>query len=114
MNSPNTDSELATALREKAAELGYSPLALLGMAEAAAAVNRWSVMPNFPPFPVVTQRSVLSEDQLDHWPEWSFCLIPPGSRMEQLDWPDGTITVRLVNPKGLVLAANVTLPNDVL
>ena len=71
MNSPTTDSELALALRKKAAELGYTPLALLSLAEAAADVNRWSVMPNFPPFPQVTDEFVILDEQLCQWPEWS-------------------------------------------
>ena len=112
MNSPTTDSELALALRKKAAELGYTPLALLSLAEAAADVNRWSVMPNFPPFPQVTDEFVILDEQLCQWPEWSAALIPPGSRMERLNWPDGTNTLRLVSPRGLVLATKIVQRGD--
>lgn len=112
MNSPDNDSELGMFFRKKAAELGQSPLTLLKMAEAAALWHKWSVMPNFPPFPKEVESLVLSEVHLADWPEWSASLITPGCRIERLTWPNGTVSVRLLSPRGLVLAANILHPGD--
>jgi len=93
-----------------AASLGWSPDALLKIAEAAADVHRWSVMPSFTPFPQILDEAMIESEQLEGWPEWSARLIPPGCRMDRLIWPDTTSTTRLLSPRGLVLAASIEHP----
>ncbi len=112
MNSSTSDTELGQTLRAKAASLGYSPDALLKIAEAAADFHRWSVLPNFAPFPRLTAEQTISPEHLAGWPDWSEKLILPGSRIESLLWPDGTTAIRLLSPRGRVLAASIDHPGD--
>ena len=111
MNSSPSDTELGQTLRAKAASLGYTPDALLALAEAAADFQRWSILPNFAPFPQLTAEQIIGPEHLDGWPDWSEKIIPRGSQLESLLWPDGTITVRLVSPHGLVLASSIERPS---
>lgn len=111
MNSPTSDAELAEVLRRAASACHLSPMALLKLGEAAAEHQRWACIPNFPPFPEVTNEETLTEDHLAAWPDWSRDLVGPGARLAALVWPDGTRTVRLLSPRGLVLAASTNHPS---
>src|ERR1044071_8493361 len=112
MNSPQSDEELGRIFRGKAESLGYSPAVLMGFAEAAAHFQRWGVMPKSPPWPRVEQQETLGSEHLAAWPEWTAKLIPPGSSIEGMTWPDGTLTIRLLCPRGRVLAASIEHPTS--
>lgn len=101
-----TDEDLGRKVREVAASLNYSPEALIEFARAAAEHERWSVLPNFGPHPKVIAEKELEESDLAGWPDWINPLIGPGCRLENLEWPDGTITVQILSPRGRVLAAS--------
>lgn len=112
MNTSTSDTELGQMLRAKAAALGCSPDALLKLSEAAADFQHWSIFPNFAPFPQITAELTIGPEHLAEWPDWSAKLIPPGTRMESLLWPDSTTTTRLVSARGLVLASVVERPTS--
>ena len=99
-------------LRAKATALGYSPDALLALAEAFAEKKRWFILPTFAPFPEFVAEHIITPEHLEGWPDWSANLISAGSRIDMLRWPDGTVVVRLLSPRALVLAATVDRPND--
>lgn len=110
MNSSSSDTELGRIFRTKAATLGYSPEALLTMAEAWADWTRWAVPQNFGPFPDTIIEEPIGPDHLQAWPEWSTKFISIGCKLERLEWPDGRVTTRLLSPRGLVLAAAIEPP----
>lgn len=110
MNSTQSDEELGRACRSKAASLGYSPDAFLNVAEAFIIHQRWSTMPNFPPFPQIELEVTLGPEHLAAWPEWTAKLIDAGCRIQQMTWPDGTVTTRLVSRQRAVLAAEIERP----
>jgi hypothetical protein len=66
--------------------------------------NTRGVLPNFGPRPKRIEGAEISSDALSVWPEWVSELVPPGSKWERIYWPDDSITIRLVNHRGLVLA----------
>lgn len=101
-----SDHELLQALKNTAAEHGYSPDAFLAMASAAVKWNATAVIPNFGPYPTAIDEVEIDSDTLALWPAWVADLVPPGSKWERLHWPDGSITIRLVNHRSLVLAAH--------
>lgn len=107
MNAPTSDHALGQRVRELAASLGYSPEALLQLA-AAADYSRRSVRPNFGPQPELVAEVDLTEEDFTSWPVWSAPLISSGCRLDELQWPDGIKTVRLLSRRGLVLAATST------
>lgn len=92
-------------LRRIGAKFGYAPEAVLTLAEAAVRFQRDAHVPNFPPFPQEIDECEISEDVAERWPDWVAVLLPPGSKWERLHWPDGSQTIRLVDPRGAVLAA---------
>jgi hypothetical protein len=110
MNSPITDEYIARKVREVAASLNYSPEALIELARAEAEHERWSVLPNFGSNPKVIAEKELEESDLTGWPDWISPLIRPGCRLENLEWPDGTIIVRILSPRNRVLAASRVSP----
>jgi hypothetical protein len=110
MNSPTSDAELGQALRTRAAACGCSPEHFLTLAQATAEWQRHAIMPTFGPFPDPILEETITRDHLNDWPEWSARLISPGCKIEQLHWPDGTVTTRLMNPRWLVLAATIDQP----
>ena len=111
MNSSTSDTELGRILRAKAAQLGYSPDALLSMAEAWAEWTRWSVMQNFGPHPHAILKDTIGQEHLEAWPDWSAKLISVGCKIERLEWADGRVTTRLLSPRRLVLAAFIEPPS---
>ena len=110
MNSSTSDTELGQMLRAKAASLGYSPDALLNMAEGLAEWTRWSVTQAFGPRPHTVLQDTISEEHLAAWPDWSAKLIFVGCKIERLEWDDGRVTTRLLTPRALVLAADIEPP----
>lgn len=106
MNSPSTDEDLGRIVREIAASFNYSPGALLQLAREVAERERWSVLPNCGPQPALINEKNLEESDLEGWPEWINPLIGPGCRLEHLKWPDGTVTLRILSPRGRVLTAS--------
>jgi hypothetical protein len=110
MNPLMTDTDLGEALRAKADLWGYSPEALLNLAEEAAEWRHRATMPNCEPFPQVLQEDIIGPEHLERWPEWCANLISTGCKLDQLVWPDGAVTTRLLNPRGLILASFVELP----
>ena len=81
MTTPQSDEELGRLFRAKADSLGCSPAVLMGLAEAIATFQTWSVMPNFPPFPNIDLEEILGPEHLAAWPEWTAKVISPG-------WPN--------------------------
>ena len=110
MNPNSSDAELGQALRTRAAACGCSPEHFLTLAQATAEWQRYAIMPTFGPFPDPILEEAITRDHLNDWPEWSARLISPGCKMDQLHWPDGTVTTRLMNPRWLVLAATIDQP----
>jgi hypothetical protein len=47
----------------------------------------------------------ITQEILDAWPEWVQEMVPAGSKWERFHWPDGLVSIRLVNHRGLLLAA---------
>lgn len=110
MNSSTSDTELGQTLRAKAFGLDCTPDALLAHAEAVADFQRWSIIPNFAPFPQITAEHTIGPEHLEGWPDWGVELISPDCKIQRLEWPGGTITTRLLSPRGLVLAASIEHP----
>jgi hypothetical protein len=111
MNPLMTDTELGEELRAKATHWGYSPDALLKLAEEAVEKQHRATMPNFEPFPQIGQEETIGPEHLEKWPEWCVKLISTGCKLDQLVWPDGEVTTRLLDPRGLILASFVELPS---
>jgi hypothetical protein len=105
MNTPISDEDLGKKVREMAAACECTPDIFLELAKSAAEHQRWSVMPNIGPYPEVINEKELEESDLAEWPEWISPLIRPGCRLENLEWPDGTISLRILSPRGRVVAA---------
>lgn len=99
------DSDLLAALKQMAADNNCSPAAFLHLAESAAEYQRRAFIPNSGPFPLVIDEAAITAHDLAAWPAWVSKLVPPGSQWEKLHWPDATVTLRLVDPRGGVLAA---------
>jgi len=100
-----TDNEILAAVKEVCDEFHYSPSALITVARATVEWYKTAVIPNFGPFPTLIDEAEISQEILADWPEWVEDMVPAGSKWERLHWPDGSITIRLVNPRALVLAA---------
>lgn len=105
-----TDEDLGRKVREIASSFNYSPEALIEIARATAEHQRWSVLPNFGPHPKLIAEKELEESDLAGWPDWINPLIGPGCRLENLEWPDGTASLRILSPRGRVLAASRISP----
>jgi len=105
--SSENDRELLERLKESARKYGYTPGALLLAAEGAAELQKIAVVPVFGPYPQRIDEAAIGEEGLANWPDWVAALVPPGSKWERLHWPDGSATVRLVEPRGNVLAATL-------
>jgi hypothetical protein len=101
-----TDQELLNQLRTAATDCRYSPEAFLAMAIDAAKWQAKAAIPNCGPYPTEIDEAEIDSEILAVWPEWVSRLVPAGSKWERLHWPDGSVTIRLVNHRGLVLAAN--------
>jgi hypothetical protein len=99
------DSELLAALKKVAADNGHSPSAFIQLAKGTAEHQRRAYIPNVGPFPRVVEEVAITSNALGAWPAWVPGLVPPGSQREKLHWPDDSTTLRLVDPRGLVLAA---------
>lgn len=99
------DQHLLTRLKASAEKYGFTPEALLLAGESAAEFQRLALVPIFGPFPSATDEVTIEEEALTNWPAWVAELVPSGSKFERLHWPDGSTTLRLVNPRGLILAA---------
>jgi hypothetical protein len=107
--SINFDGEILAAVKTASVEFSISPGRFIEMGRYMARWQEYAVMPNFPPFPHTIDEAEITLEVFNSWPEWVGELAPPGSKWERLHWPDGSITVRLVNSRALVRAA-VYLP----
>lgn len=99
------DQELLRELKVVSKEANCTPLALIKLAQEAAKWQRQAGIFNFGPFPIQIEEAEFWPEMVPEWPDWVGEFVPVGSKWEQLRWPDGSITIRLVNPRGLVLAA---------
>ncbi|HUT60181.1 MAG TPA: hypothetical protein VNA25_20230 [Phycisphaerae bacterium] len=102
---PTSDNEILAAMKEACNEFNCSPASLLLAAQDALRWQRTAVIPNAGPHPTLIDEAEISQEILADWPEWVEDMVPAGSKWERLHWPDGSITIRLVNPRALVLAA---------
>ena len=100
-----SDNEILAAVKAACSEFNYSPAAFISAARGALEWSRTAVIPNFGPRPRLIDEAEISQEILAAWPEWVQDMVPAGSQWERLHWPDGSITIRLVNPRALVLAA---------
>jgi hypothetical protein len=108
MNSPEfnePDRQLLARLKKSAAKYGFTPEALVLAGETEAEFQRFALVPISGPFPHTVDKAAIDKESLSDWPAWVAELVPPGSKWERLHWPDGSITVRLINPGAQVLAA---------
>ena len=105
MTDLTNDTDILAALKRACAEFNYSPSAFISFARNAAEWQRTAVIPNFGPYPRHIDEGEITQEILAGWPEWVEDLVPAGSKWERLHWPDGSTTVRLVDPRALVLAA---------
>lgn len=103
MNS--VDQQLLDLLKETAGKHGYTPDAFLSLASSAAEWNSRAVIPNVGPYPTSIDEANIDRDALAAWPDWVSSWVTPGSKWERLHWPDGSVTIRLVNHRALVLGA---------
>jgi hypothetical protein len=99
------DEKLLARLKESAARYRYAPEALIKVGEDAAEFERNALIPVFGPFPQTIEEVPIDVETLGTWPDWVAEIVPLGSKWERLHWPDGSVTIRLVNPGGQVLAA---------
>ncbi len=104
-----TDSEILAAVKTAAAEFKTSPTQIIELGRYTARWQEYAVMPNFPPYPHTIDEAEITPEVFNLWPEWVGELAPVGSKWERLHWPNGSLTVRLINPRALVRAA-VYLP----
>jgi hypothetical protein len=100
-----SDSELGQMLRTRAEASGCSPEHFLSLAETLACWQRHAHIPARGPLPTNVLVEEITDEHVDSWPEWSKRLVGPGSRIEQLTWPGGTVSTRLLTRRGLVLAS---------
>lgn len=100
----NDDQRLLQMLRAAAAETNHSPEALIALGKDAAHWNLRVVIQANPPWPTDVQEQEITDEQIDQWPEWVADLLEHGSRWERLEWEDSTYTVRLLTPRGRVIA----------
>ena len=104
MKTPDDDI-LLKEIKAVAAEVEYSPEALIGLGRDAAIWLRHALRPDFPPFPRTIDEALVELNSCDPASDWIAKLVPPGSKWERLQWPDGSVTIRLVDPRAKVLAA---------
>jgi cation transport regulator ChaC len=110
--SNDNDTRLLTELKATAAKLNYSPEALIVLGAAAVQHQQTSIMPNFPPFPQISDEAVIDTEILAVWPDWVEKLIPAGSKWQRLEWPNGGVTIRLIDTQRAVVAAAYTSPTE--
>lgn len=101
----SSDEEILAAVKAEAAKFNLSVSYFIGLGSAIAKWQTYALIPNFGPAPHTIDESEITQETLDEWPEWVADLAPAGSKWERLHWPDGSITIRLVTNKALVLAA---------
>ena len=104
------DFELLKALKAAAQKANCSPYSLIHLGVGLAEWQRHAVTQAYGPYPHLVDQAEITLESLDAWPEWVATLAPAGSKWERLHWPDGSLTIRLVTPRALVLGA-VHLPN---
>ncbi len=100
-----TDSEILAALKQACSEFNYSPGAFISFARAAAEWSKMAAIPNFGPYPRRIDEAEITQEILGAWPDWVQDMVPAGSKWERLHWPDGSISIRLLNQQSLVLGA---------
>ena len=100
-----SDEEILTTIKSLTAEYRVSVSVFFAFAKAMLEWQRWSVIPNFGPWPNLIEEITIDTEIFDSWPSWVSRLVPEGSKWECLHWPDGSDTVRLVDPRARVLAA---------
>ena len=108
MNSPEfsePDRQLLARLKKSATKYGFTPEALLLAGETQAEFQRFALVPILGPIPLSVDQATIAEESLGNWPAWVAELVPLGSRWERLHWPDGSTTIRLINPGVSVSAA---------
>lgn len=108
------DLELLAKLKGAAKKAGCPPSSLIAFGAEAAEFKRRAVVPNFGPFPHTVDEAPINPEVVAGWPAWVAELVPEGSKWERLHWLDGSITIRLVNHRMLVLAAISTGPTSAL
>lgn len=105
-HEPGTsDEQLLAKLKQSAMKYRYTPGALLLAGETMAEFQQVALISILGPHPTVTDEVTVDQDSLAKWPDWVAELVPPGSKWERLHWPDGSATIRLLDPCGQVLAA---------
>ena len=100
-----SDEEILATIKSLTAEYRVSVSVFFGLAKAILEWQRWSVIPIFGPWPNLIEEITIDTEIFDSWPSWVRRLVPEGSKWECLRWPDGSATVRLVDPRARVLAA---------
>ena len=104
MNSLNDDQDLLRLLTNSAAEVNYSPEALIRLGLATAQWQKKVVLGADPPWPEQVEVEEIMQEHLADWPAWVQDLVPAGCRWERLQWPDASYSVRLLTKRGRVLA----------
>ena len=99
------DKDILAAMKQICSDFNYSPAAFLSFARAALQWSKTAIIPTGGPNPKLIDEAEITQEILVNWPEWVKDMVPAGSKWERLHWPDGSITIRLVNPRALVLAA---------
>jgi len=107
-----SDKEILAATKAACKEFNCSPASLILAARDALQWSRTAVIPNFGPHPTLIDEAEISQEIMADWPDWVQDLVPAGSKWERLHWPDGSITIRLVTPRALVLAAKHFRPGE--
>ena len=99
------NQKLLERLKKSAAKFGFTREAFILAGESAAEFQRHTLVPILGPFPTAVDEAEVYADSGQGWPDWVAELVPEGSKWERLYWPDGSITIRLMNPQAVVLAA---------
>jgi len=104
------DANLLIALKDASIKAGVSPGAFISLGEAFCEWRKHAVPDQLrPPYPRIDAVEI-DWDVLSKWPSWVTDYLCPGQRStmpqwERMQWPDGSVTVRLVDRQGLVLGA---------
>ena len=105
-----SDEEILATIKSLTAEYKVSVSVFFAFAKAMLEWQGWSVMPLFEPWPNLIEEITIDTEIFDSWPSWVRWLVPEGSKWECLHWPDGSATVRLVDRRARVLAAEHLMP----
>jgi hypothetical protein len=103
-----SESHTSCASGAKNASSHFSADSLSKMAEAAAEFTLLAYPQSFGKASRLEEEFELTEEVLAPLPDWTQIILKPGARLEKHVLPDGTIVVKLLDDRQLVLAVRMT------